>query len=249
MTKTSVPDRSGTRPAVVGTTLAILFSYMVLLAIDPETVNRLGWEDGPIETAGAVFFLAAAAGFFVASIRTVRQSRERGKAEVWPAVVFTLLALVMFVCFGEEISWGQRVFGWQTPSLIAALNAQNETNLHNIQAVHQWNPDGTEKGFIGKLVNMNRLFSVFWLTAFVLLPVVAAGSDRIRRRFKDAEIPVPPLWVGGMFLSSYVVYKVLALIYQGTLRAHALDELKETSYAAIYAFLAVVVLIREAKRE
>lgn len=230
-------------------TVAVCSSYLALLAIDAETVDRLGWEDGPIETAGALLFLVAAAGFLAASIRKVRQSRERGKVEVLPALMLTLLALLMFVCFGEEISWGQRVFGWRTPPVIAGINAQNETNIHNIQAVHQWNRDGTEKDFIGKLVNMNRLFSVFWLTVFVLLPVAAAGSDRIRRRFKGAGIPVPPLWVGGLFLSSYLVYKVLAFVHAGTLRAHPLDELKETSYAAVYAFLAIVVLIREGRQD
>jgi len=233
---------------VIGISVAVCSSYLVLLAIDAETVDCLGWEDGPIETAGALLFLVASAGFLAASIRKVRHPREGGKVEVWSALMLMLLALLMFVCVGEEISWGQRVFGWRTPSFIAELNAQNETNIHNIQVVHQWNRDGTEKDFIGKLFNMNRLFSVFWLTVFVLLPVAAAVSDRFRRRFKEAGIPISPLWIGGLFLSSYLIYKVVAFIHANTLRAHALDELKETSYAAIYAFLAIVVLISEARR-
>lgn len=32
----------------------------------------------------------------------------------------------------EEISWGQRLFGWETPAAWAALNHQGETNLHNL---------------------------------------------------------------------------------------------------------------------
>ncbi len=168
------------RAAAVGLALAIGSSYLILVAIDAETADRFGWEDGPIETAGAVFFLAAAAGFLAASIRSLRHSREPGKVEVWPPVVFALLTLLMFVCFGEEISWGQRVFNWRAPPVFARFNAQNETNLHNIQAVHQWNPDGTEKGFVGKLVNMNRLFSVFWL----VLPASAVGG-RLRRPSPD----------------------------------------------------------------
>ena len=32
----------------------------------------------------------------------------------------------------EEISWGQRIFGWSTPERLENLNAQQETNLHNI---------------------------------------------------------------------------------------------------------------------
>ena len=32
----------------------------------------------------------------------------------------------------EEVSWGQRLFGWQTPAALAEVNVQHETNLHNL---------------------------------------------------------------------------------------------------------------------
>ncbi len=41
-------------------------------------------------------------------------------------------ALGCFVIAGEELSWGQHFFGWQTPESLAAINKQQETNLHNI---------------------------------------------------------------------------------------------------------------------
>ena len=243
MTENSVSDRSGMRAAVAALALAIGSSYLVLLAIDAETVDRFGWEDGPIESAGALFFLVASAGFLAASIRTIRQSRQAGKVEVWSSVVFALLALLMFVCFGEELSWGQRIFDWQAPPVFTQFNAQNETNLHNIQAVHQWNTDGSEKGFVGKLVNMNRLFSVFWLVSFLVFPLAVRNSDRLRQWAEKLRFPVPPLWTGSLFLGSFLLYKVLAFLQKDTLRAHALDEFKEASYAAIYAFIAVAVLV------
>jgi len=248
MTKKSVSDGSGTRAAVAALALAIGASYLLLLAIDAETVDRLGWEDGPIESAGALFFLIAAAAFLAASIRTIRRSREQGGVEARPTVVFALLSLLMFVCFGEELSWGQRIFNWEAPPVFSEFNAQNETNLHNIQVVHQWNPDGTEKGFVGKLVNMNRLFSVFWLVSFLIFPLAVRNSDRLRQWAEKLRFPVPPLWTGSLFLGSFLLYKVLAFIYKDTLRAHALDELKETSYAAIYAFIAVAVLAAGSRR-
>ncbi len=248
MTKTAVSDSSGMRAAVATVALVVGFSYLVLLAIDAETVDRLGWEDGPIETAGALFFLVASAGFLAASVRTIRRSRDRGGVDVWPTVVFSLLALLMFVCFGEELSWGQRIFNWESPPVFSEFNAQNETNLHNIQAVHQWNTDGSEKGFVGKLVNMNRLFSVFWLGTFLIFPLAVLKSDRLRRWAERLRIPVPPLWTGSLFLGSFLLYKVLAFIHRDTLRAHALDELKEASYAAIYAFIAAAVLVAGSRR-
>jgi hypothetical protein len=36
----------------------------------------------------------------------------------------------IYIC-GEELSWGQHVFGWMTPEFWSGLNDQSETNLHN----------------------------------------------------------------------------------------------------------------------
>gem|GEM_PF-1073747 len=38
---------------------------------------------------------------------------------------------ILFLMFGEEISWGQRIFGWESTGVFAAYNYQKETNLHN----------------------------------------------------------------------------------------------------------------------
>lgn len=32
----------------------------------------------------------------------------------------------------EEISWGQRIFGFETPELLQRYNLQKETNIHNL---------------------------------------------------------------------------------------------------------------------
>ncbi len=45
------------------------------------------------------------------------------------------------------------------------------------------------------------------------------------------------------FSGSYLFYKALAFIHRDTLRAHALDELKETNYAAIFAVFSVVAVV------
>ena len=42
------------------------------------------------------------------------------------------LAGVLFVAAGEEVSWGQRVFGIETPDAFVDDNRQDELNLHNL---------------------------------------------------------------------------------------------------------------------
>lgn len=48
------------------------------------------------------------------------------------ALWFILAAIGCFYIAGEEISWGQWIFHWDTPKSWGAINDQNETNLHNI---------------------------------------------------------------------------------------------------------------------
>ena len=45
-------------------------------------------------------------------------------------VIYLFLMLVFFLNAMEEISWGQRIFGWETPQTFEG-NVQEETNLHN----------------------------------------------------------------------------------------------------------------------
>lgn len=52
----------------------------------------------------------------------------------WIAVWFALHGLGAFYFAGEEISWGQHFFAWETPASVSSLNDQNETNLHNMSS-------------------------------------------------------------------------------------------------------------------
>ena len=48
------------------------------------------------------------------------------------SVVYAIISFVMLFVGLEEIAWGQILFGWKTPENIAAVNAQNQTTLHNL---------------------------------------------------------------------------------------------------------------------
>lgn len=81
-------------------------------------------ENGPYEI-GQVIILSIA--IITALIILCRMD----KAAKW-VVGWVMLALVCCVYVaGEEISWGQQILKWDTPEYWAAINDQNETNLHN----------------------------------------------------------------------------------------------------------------------
>ena len=53
----------------------------------------------------------------------------------WRRGVYVLGAAALLFVAGEEISWGQRILGFATPDALAALNRQDEFNVHNIRYV------------------------------------------------------------------------------------------------------------------
>jgi len=76
------------------------------------------------------FFLAGAASllcFGALRFDVVKTSRL-----LWLAVL--LFALAAFYIAGEEHSWGQHFFNWNTPAYWSEINRQQETNLHNTSA-------------------------------------------------------------------------------------------------------------------
>lgn len=50
---------------------------------------------------------------------------------LWTAYWMLLWTLACIYFAGEEISWGQWFFEWETPQVFSEINDQNETNLHN----------------------------------------------------------------------------------------------------------------------
>ena len=85
-------------------------------------------EQGAIENIVVVFLVPA----IVLSILLVknRELLPSRKLAIW----YGLMGMASLFFAGEEISWGQHWFGWETPEEIAALNDQEETNLHNMSS-------------------------------------------------------------------------------------------------------------------
>lgn len=223
---------------ICGVLVAIALSYALLLAVDPLAAQALAREDGPIENLGAAFSLVAA-GWFVASyFSSAGQDNiffgKRTKRNLW----FLGLALLMFVCAGEEVSWGQRIFGWETPEALEKLNAQGETNIHNLWPMQATNPDGTRKSGLALLLNFNRLYSIFWLVYCVVLPLAVSASEYVARARNFLGLPVPPIAVGSLFVANYLIF--LLIVGLGGLDSQtisAFDELKETNYAFAFSVL------------
>lgn len=108
---------------------------------------------------------------------------------------------------GEEISWGQRILGIETPGFFERANLQKETNLHNLQ--------------IGD-VKINKL--IFGKVLGVVIGFYLIAVPWIHRRFAPARawlgrlaVPVPRLAHAAVFLSLFVLINLLDVPRKGEL--------------------------------
>lgn len=98
---------------------------LALARIDVSLYRFLANEDSVLEwlqVLGYVTALVAA----LAIARRLWAARERRAA-----LLYAMLAGAVLFVAGEEISWGQRIFGFGTPEELEGVNRQGETNIHN----------------------------------------------------------------------------------------------------------------------
>jgi hypothetical protein len=199
------PDR-GQIAGVAGGIVLMCIAFSGL-ALDGHSVDWLVKEDGLVEWTGAIGLLVGSA-LYCATFVFARRSRP---ADMAPAGVWALLAVAgaLFFFFGEEVSWGQRIFGFGTPETIGGVNAQDETTFHNVNFLQ------------GGIFDGDRLFRAGWLAFFVLLPLGCWLWPRMRARL-GPYVPIAPLSTAVLFFSSWM----LALV--------ALNVFDTSSYTAIY---------------
>lgn len=80
-------------------------------------------EDSFFENLTAVLFAIAGLLLFYKIFKEPISMRS------W--IVFFIALIFLFIA-GEEISWGQRIFGWETSDAWKEINYQDETTLHNL---------------------------------------------------------------------------------------------------------------------
>ena len=89
---------------------------------------------GILEMSG---FLIPMLGLFIAG-RLACNPFVRDRPLMWTVALIAALGCLYIA--GEETSWGQHFFHWNTPEYWAAINRQDETNLHNAYLISEGLP-------------------------------------------------------------------------------------------------------------
>jgi hypothetical protein len=107
----------------------ILAALLVLQSHHPIAYLYFIHEDSVGENSTAIAFALAA-------VLLIWESGRSGPF-LRRCILIAVAAGALFIA-GEEISWGQRIFGIGTPEGLSAINFQGELNLHNIEGVQRF---------------------------------------------------------------------------------------------------------------
>jgi hypothetical protein len=144
-------------------------------------------EDSVLEWPQFIGFAAA----FIFALACAWRFKKVGRPLL--ALAYLAFGLGCFFIAGEEIAWGQRIFGYGTPEGLEEINEQKEVTVHNIDVVQQFTN------------------GVYLLAG--LYGSIGAWIVRWRWRHRPSELVdllMPPLFLTAAFFVMFV-YKFLRL--------------------------------------
>lgn len=160
--------------------IVIILGVIAVVPV-PDVFVRITAENSVMEWLQFLLVLGSSLIFARLSLRLF-QSRQAGVG-----ALCLLITLGTFFVAGEEIAWGQHIFGWSTPEELEAVNVQRETTLHNISSAHPIFVYG---------VMLAGLYGTF-------MPLLRAGlPDRIRSSPMNFLL-IPPLFLVPAFFMPF----------------------------------------------
>lgn len=168
--------------------IAIISSLSFVYFVDGDIYKVITREDGELENLTALGLLAGSVLLFV-KLKRLRKSKNT----LWTAVT-VIMILGLFFGFGEEISWGQRIFGIESNEFFSQNNAQNETNLHNLKV-----GDVKINKIIALVLSIGfGIYYLFFLLMYKKLSFVTKTIDTL-------GIPIPTVTQSLWFLGATLV--------------------------------------------
>ena len=145
-------------------------------------------EDGLVEYSTSIFL-------FVACLALLGLART---APGYKRYLLAFYALAFFFAAGEEISWGQRIFGWESGEFWQENNYQGETTLHNLVVgdIHL-----AEEIF-------GNLLSLILLSYLVVLPLLYPVAQWVRTFCEVLAVPTPPRYIAALavFWTIFIIW-------------------------------------------
>lgn len=227
-----------------GLIFLVVLSGYVAVSLAWEASKAFRGEDNLIESLGAFFLLTASILYFSCYWLSSRAGKDSPDLHRKRNGFYVFLAVIFFIGFGEEISWGQRIFDWETPKILSEINRQGETNIHNIilfndPRYRDGGPlENKRRPVLSILLDVDTWFFSFWFSYCLILPLLNQYSRQSSRYISRIGLPVPPLWIGLLLLVNFSMYAIPHLFSLLVYMDHSFNELRESYDGLIFSVLA-----------
>jgi hypothetical protein len=144
-------------------------------------------------------------------------------------LVFSVALLGALSCIyiaGEEMSWGQHIFQWNTPEYWAMVNRQQETNLHNTYAIFEKIP--------------RTILELLIFAGGLLVPLAAVFYPWLRSARLSLFLPAAALVPTAL---GATIFKVIDRLQQGNYVPTVVYRPSETIETYLYFFIFAYLLI------
>jgi len=173
-----------------------IIPYSIYAFVNESNIVVIGREDGFVEWLTAISFTLTSAIFLYLFIDA-------------KTIFFLVFALIFLIGAGEEISWGQRIFNFETPDNFKKKNVQEEFTLHNLEAFNSYNQHGNQKTGISKLLTVNFLYKLFCVGYGFILPLLYYSLPFVTKIVDTIKLPVSPFTIGMFFLISWFIFRII----------------------------------------
>ncbi len=217
-------------PGFVGLIL-IIVSNILILTQDSSKALTMVKEDGLIEYLEAILYLLSAIILFYLFVKSKSNKRIYFLKTKYN-YFYLFFGIFLFLCFGEEISWGQRILNIRSPDFFLEHNAQEETNIHNLFIWETYDENGNPMKGLRHFISYYALYSYVWFLFFFLVPLVSYLSKKMRNIFNSIKLPVIPLFTGALFVLNYIVVGYIEKI--NIIEYRIVGEVKEFNFAFLF---------------
>lgn len=162
--------------------MLIIITLKVILGHDSSAYRMMNTEGGFIEYGTSIAYLIA----FAFSVMIANYFMKQ-KQKIFGILYYLFSIALLFVGL-EEISWGQRLIGLESPDFFKTFNSQEEITIHNLEWFnHYLHNIYITIGFLGS-------FSWYWF------------RDKTNNFIKYF---IPDWYIASFFLPSAIVFTIL----------------------------------------
>lgn len=191
-------NKFNTNKSILILVFLLLATYLPVF-MKEEVLDAFVREDRIYESFSAIYLFVASIMFALAFYRSPIRLNFKDPA-LLKRLSFLGFALLFFFGAGEEISWGQRILGIETPNLIKGVNVQGEITIHNLNIFQG------EDAMVP--LNTGQLSAAFAL-AFGFAVPTACLIIKPLKHFLNTKFPILPFHYGLLYPVNYIIQKIL----------------------------------------